>query len=304
MKAIFSVRSCLVSSAFLASSFLLFACGEGGGEQGGSSLDLGFNSKAPESVSLNLNGLMNFNGKSSEELFALRAKNVSAYPTLLQGAYQPSKTVFEIESKNPWWGIKGYLFKGRGISETDGLSRESAYFGNPLLLVCPEWYGTDMHWSGQRFPKADDFASSFPTYLPPAKATIYPKEKREEIRYDVMPYFNHVASMQNGPWKISSIGFDLRAYNARDFGFNYIYVDPNESKNISKLPPEVVAIGQQLTTRTRDTCAPACNDLITPDVLCGFKLKDLPAKCRLLLWKNKPASHLVANDMKVDLIFQ
>lgn len=282
--------------------FLLSACG-GGSTESGNNLDVGFNSKAPESISINLNGLMNYNGKSTDELMAMRLRNVNTHPELLTAPYKPSAQVFSIDGKNPWWGLRGYMFRGRGISTTDGMSRESVYFGNPYVLVCPEFYGTNMHWSSSRFPKDDDFAKVFPTYLQPQSVKIIPKEKREEITYDVMSYYNNVKSMLDSAWPISEIAFDLFAYNARDFGYNYLYIEPGKSSNISKMPPDVIPIDQVLGTKTRDTCAPTCNDISSPDALLGYKLKNLPAKCHILLWKAKPTSHVAPEDFRIDLIF-
>lgn len=299
------LHNCAKQLALLFSSIVLISScsgGSGGGDQG-NALDVGFHTKAPESVSITLNGLMNYNGKSAEELYALRSRTVAKYSELVPGTYKPSSSVFTIDGKNPWWGIRGYMFRGRNISSTDGMSRESVFFGNPLVLVCPEFYGTNMHWSPQRFPKDEDFVNVFPTYLQPQSVKIFPKEQREEVVYDVMHYYNDVKAMMDGNWPISEIAFDIFAYNARDFGYNYLYIEPNKSSNISKMPPDVIAIEQVLGTKTRDSCAPSCNDIITPDALIGYKLKNLPAKCHILLWKSKPASHVTPEDFKIDLVF-
>lgn len=280
------------------------ACGGGGGTGGGgpNNIDIGFTTKAPEKINITLNGLMNYNGKTAEELFALRSKAVAAHPELVTG-YKPTPDLFSIDSKASWWGMKGYVFRGKEIDKVEGLSRESAYFGNPYLLVSPEWYCTGMHWTNNRFPKDIDFANVFPTYVPPVSVTLFPKEKREQLVYDTMKYYNDVRSMQDGPWPISEVSFDLNAYNARDFGFNYLYVDSIQSSNLNKLPPQVIQITQSISTKHNSTCAESCNDLSTPEELQGFKIKNLPAKCFLKLWRQKPVSHTSDPDLKVELVF-
>lgn len=287
-------------------SFALSACAGGSGGGSGNNLDVGYSTKAPESVNIVLSGLMNYNGKTAEELYALRSKNVAAHPELLGGSsYKPSPDVFAIDSKSPWWSMKGYLFRSMIVDHTGGVSRESAYFGNPFLLVSPEWYGNDLHIPSGRFPNGDAFANVYPTYVPPMTVKIVPKEKREELSFEIMSYYNNVKSIQDGLYPITQIGFDLCAYNARDFGYNYIYVDANNTSNINKLPPEVISINQALGAKTRNTCAPSCNDEIgTPDELVGFRVKNIPAKIRLLLWQKKPTSHLAPHDFQVDMFFK
>ncbi len=287
--------------ASISISGLLSACG-GSSESGNNLLDIGFNSKAPEKVSITVNGLMSYNGRTVDDLSSHRVKFVSEHPELLKSPYKQTAEVFSFDGKSPWWGIKGHMFQGAGIDKTEGPSRESVYYGNPLLLVSPEWYGSNMHWSGNRFPNQKAFADVFPTYLPPVSATFYPKEKREEIVYDCMKYYNDVKALLNGNWPMSEITFDVRAYNARDFGYNYIYVDANKCTNLAKLPPNIITINQQITTKTRNTCGPSCNDMDTPDELTGFKLKALPAKCSFALWKKKPDTYLQSPDLRVDFI--
>ncbi len=287
-----------------ASGTVISSCGTQE-ESGQNQLDMGFDSKAPESVTLQLSGLMNYSGKTSEELLALRSKKVQEHPELLKGSYEPSSKLFAFDGSSPWWGTRGYLFRGSGgaVDSTDGVSRESKFFGNPFVLVCPEFFGDNMHWSRQRFAKTEDFARVFPTYVPPQSVTLYPKEKREEITYDLMSYYNSVRSMLDNNWKISDISFSLVGYNARDFGYNYIYVDAGSSSNMATLPSKVIAIGQSLIVKTKGSCAPKCNDLDGPPQMEGFKLRNLPAKCRLLLWRKEPESHVKTPDLKIDLVF-
>lgn len=290
-------------SKIFASSFVVLAVSAcGGNEESGNNLDIGFNSKAPEKIAIGLNGLQSYNGRTIDDLTSHRVKAISEHPELLKAPYKPSADVFSFDGKSPWWGIKGHMFPGAGLDNTEGPSRESVYYGNPLLLVSPEWYGSNMHWVGKRFGNQKDFANVFPTYLPPISVTFYPKEKREEVVYDCMKYYNDVKSLLNDSWPQSELTFDLRAYNARDFGYNFIYVDANNSRNLAKLPPNIIAINQQVTTKTRGSCAPSCNDINTPDELVGFKLKGLPAKCSFLLWKKKPDTYLQSPDLKVDFI--
>lgn len=285
----------LMAAAF---SISLAACG--GGEGPKNELDIGFHSKAPESVQLETTGLANYNGKTKEHLYELRSKAVNAHPNLLKSPYAPSANVFQIDDKANWWALKGFLFR-EAVDKVDGPSRESAFFGNPYMLVAPEWYADPITPAQSRFPKRSDFANVFPTYLQPASIKIFPKEQREEITYNIMPHYNMVKSMMSGNWPITNLGFNLNAYNARDFGFNFIYVDASKSKNLQKYSSDVKGIGQGIAQNK--SCAPSCNDVTgSPDDLLGIKLKDVPAQCHILLWKEKPSSYVVPADMTVDII--
>jgi hypothetical protein len=293
---------CILSSSVL----ILSSCSGGETGAGGNNLNVGYGTIAPDSLDLTSQfvGLMNYNGKTADELLALRTRKASAHPELLKGTYKPSPTLFQIDSKAPWWGLKGYLFRANGINPTEGLSRESPFFGNPYVLVAPELYGTNMHWSDQRFSTAQAFADNFPVFQQPVAIKIFPKEKREEITYHLMGFYNNVKAQLDTGWAISDVAFDLNAYNAEDFGYNYIYVDPSVSSNMGKLPPEVIKIDQTLMVKHRDTCGAACNDIDSPELMKGFKVKNVPARCHLLLWRNKPTSHLDPSDFTVDLLFK
>ncbi|MBX9721380.1 MAG: hypothetical protein K2X81_08305, partial [Candidatus Obscuribacterales bacterium] len=268
-------------------------------------LSVGYGTKAPDSVDIALQGLMDYNGKTAEQILAIRSKNVNAHPELISGTYAATPNVLALDSKSAWWSTKGYTFRANGGagSLTEGASRESASLGNPYLLVSPEWYLTIMNIPRTRFPKDADFARVFPTYVPPTSVKIFAKEKREEVTYNVMEYYNNIHSMLNDE-KISSIQFDLHTYNAKDFGYNYIYIEPGTSTNLNKYPPDVFENTQGLAVRTSKSCAPSCNDLVgTPAAVTDFQLTNLPAKCHMLLWRAKPSSHLMTPDFKIDLNF-
>ena len=282
-----------------ASAILLSSCGESPSST--NERDVGFHTKAPESVKVELQGLQNYNGKDATHLLANRSKVVQQNANLLKTPYVPTPSVFQIDTKSSWWSNKGYFF--RSVNATEGVSRESAYFGNPLILVCPEFYASSPVFAPTRFPNEATAANVFPSYLPPASVVITPKEKQEEIVYNVMSHYNMIKSMMKGPWPISKMSFNLNAYNARDFGFNYIYVDASKSENLQKCSSDVIPITQAITVRTRQSCAASCNDINEQDTLKGFALKDLPAKCHVLLWKEKPSSYVAPADMKVDIIF-
>ena len=73
---------------------------------------------------------------------------------------------------------------------------------------------------------------------------------------------------------------------------------------MGKLPPDVIKIDQTLMVKHKESCAPGCNDIDSPEGMKGFKVRNVPARCHLLLWRNKPTSHVDPHDFAVDLIFK
>jgi len=290
----------------LIAAFALSSCASNDGWATGiNKLNVGYGTKAGDVIDLKPNyaALMNYNKMTKPALLGLRSKSVAAHPELVEGTYAPSPGVFQFEGKASWYSMKGYIFRNMNAKPLDGPSRESAYYGNPFMLVVPEFYGANLSFDRLRFPDNDSFTKVYPLLWPPTSIKIFPKEKREEITYDLMAYFNFAKSVMDKTWKIPDINFDLIGYNAEDFGYHYLYIDAAESKNLGKMPPKVLKIDQAILVKSKDTCAQDCNDSYSPDELKHFNVTRLPAKCHMLLWNKLPVSHLVPCDFQVDLIF-
>ncbi|MBY0357614.1 MAG: hypothetical protein K2W82_06400 [Candidatus Obscuribacterales bacterium] len=296
--------SLLMPLIFLIAS--LQSCSGGPGSDSGNQLKLG-NESTSKLVSISNNGAAKFLGKKKEEILNLRAKFIAHHPELLNGTYVPSETIFGgITDGKDWWGAQGYAFYDQGIPAITGLSKESGLILNPFLLVFPYIQIKSVSWDTGRFPTIQEFSqSNFPVMPLPDRATIYPAEAREEISIDTMKIFNQANQVVSPPIQFSDIHFDLSAFNAKDFGYNYMYVDPSQSSNINKYPNAVIEISENFQAITADSPSGSCNELRSvDDAVKDFSLKDLPAKLHICLWKEKPASYLAKPDFSVTLKFQ
>ena len=80
--------------------------------------------------------LAEYDGMSKKELFARRKTIVDSFSGLGGENYQPDEKILgNIQDGKPWWGTEGILCKGQGSHASDGKSRESSYFENPMILL-------------------------------------------------------------------------------------------------------------------------------------------------------------------------
>lgn len=289
----------------LLSIVVLDACTTGSGSSG-NTLSLGRDAKAQSPITLTMNGEMNLNGKSKEEVLNYRKKYVAQHPELLAGDYQPDAATFgNISDGKDWWGIQGQVFHSMGsIPANTGLARDSIYLFNPFWLVAPNIIVKSVMRDATRFHTIKEFSQShFPTLALPKKIVIYPNEAREEFTYNVLDIYNRANEVTAKPIQFSNINFDLFSYNAKDFGYKYLYIDPNKSSNINKYPNAVIPISECFDTRSVDSVK--CNEAFPIDEkVTGFNFKSLPARLQINLWKDKPASSVVKPDFTVTLNFE
>jgi hypothetical protein len=215
----------------------------------------------------------------------MRRNAVRQYPMLLAANYSPRPAVFgQIEDLAPWWGIEGQFFHGSGIRSIDGPAEESRFILNPYLLVAAEF---DDRWSKDL---SESRLPGFPLICPPQQMIWKPREAYAEVSYD--------AACIRGRQKPE---FSLISYNARDFGFDYIYVSYADSKNVSKatIPNDAYANPQFIHRGGSCGYPGGCNNMspVTPDID-DIRLEGLPAKVTVRLWKGKPKSVAQAPDMR------
>ena len=88
------------------------------------------------------------------------------------------------------------------------------------------------------------------------------------------------------------------AYNARDFGFSYFYIDRARSENISsKSAKEPASINQYIHCGGSCGYPGGCNNMSPDQSELKIKVSALPAEAHIKLWKNKPAGKDQAPDM-------
>jgi hypothetical protein len=95
------------------------------------------------------------------------------------------------------------------------------------------------------------------------------------------------------PFDALSYRFGLIAYNARDFGFGYLYVDPVASKNVTRRGKLDSASDLLQFIHRGPSCniPGGCNNMSPPlPELDKWKATGLPAEAHIRLWKLRPVT--------------
>jgi hypothetical protein len=197
-------------------------------ETTGSPLALRIGERATtDRVDVNVHELLELDGKSREEIFAIRRQYLEREPALFDAAaYQPSSFVFgRMEDGRPWWGVDGlYVHGKRGELAKAGLSADSDWIVNPFAIVGVDPFS---FWE----LRANDAKAVGGRFEPKLVSVSWkPKARVVELNYDVSDYFalGYARSPEAAYGEILS----LNTKNAQDLGFRYIYLDKAESKHI------------------------------------------------------------------------
>lgn len=237
--------------------------------------------------------LAKFNGITQQELYKARTNAAEKYKNLLLDTYEPSDLIFgQCENKKPWWGVWGMHVFREGQHAIEGPSKESGYVLNPYRLFAAEANNVGL-WDKAKMSDEDMRNPSFPYLWNSGPVLFNAKTGIAQVIYDISDYNKRLAA-----WKkcmrfpVDSInGFSLIGYNARDFGYSYVYLDPIRSKNIAKWRAQPVNITQFLHCGGSCGYPGGCNNM-SPHIreLDSNKLLQLPARAYLKLWKLEPES--------------
>jgi hypothetical protein len=246
---------------------------------------------APIDVAINPLGDLNFRTKA--EIFNWRAQILSKSPELLLSAYTPTPEIFErIEDGRPWWGVKGAFVWGAGQRSIEGLSEESRFVLNPLLLVGAN-PNTALMWDGKTISDKDLADNAFPYVWLPQTLRWYPPQALVEVVYDITAFNKELearkAKLKTSPDTVNRFG--LIAYNARDFGYNYIFLHLDKSINVTADEPnkEPVQIVQMIHCGGSCQYPGGCNNM-SPAMpkIDYFRFSALPARAHITLWRDRP----------------
>lgn len=268
---------------------------------GDNTLSLGENSPIYSQLDLLPNAPQDLNFKSKAEILAIRTQLAGQYPQLLLHEYQPSAEVFEkIEDGKPWWGLHGESLWGEGKRSIEGAAEESRFLLNPFLLVGANPYTYNI-WDPARTGDDDMSRPDFPfTWLPRA-LHWWPRKATAEAVYAVSDYNAQLYNRRN-KLRVEKISpkFALVAYNARDFGYQYLWVATDRSVNIQCLrkPSNPTKITQMI--HCGNTCGypGGCNNM-SPSLpeIDELAYCQLPARALIYLWKDKPRDAKQPPDM-------
>jgi len=254
----------------------------------------------PGPIEIPLQPIAEFDFKSRQEILHDRANAVSALRSspgltdIIPETYAPLSAVFgQIESGAPWWGLHGIFFFGPGQRSINGPSEESRFLLNPLLLV---GVVENRAFTTKEYP--DQFLSYYPQLR---GLSIMPASHTIEARYNVRGYLDYLHHIQGHVGEKPQ--FSLSAYNARDFGFNFIAIDTSRSKNVSTLMPTTTIAPNLHYIHRGGSCGypGGCNNMSPYQSEIEFWAPTLPAEVVVKLWRWRPSNPQTLADATVVL---
>ncbi len=232
-----------------------------------------------------LNEPMELDFKTRAEIMDIRKYYVDQYRDLLEGEYVPYGPLFlRIVDNRPWWGIEGEFCHGVGQHSIDGASEETRFFINPFLLL-----GLD---ESKVFTFSPDTPCS-PTFPRPVTLHWHASDAKAVVTYDISRFFRE-RGRQPKSWGDYHI-LSFESFNARDFGYEYIFASPALSQNVTGVDQSHM-FHEACPLRSFIHCGRSCGypggcnneSPYEPDL--RFRITDTPATLYCKLWKNKPDS--------------
>lgn len=244
------------------------------------------------------------NFRTKAEILELRRRYVALTPNLVAPPYDPSPEVFgQIEDNKPWWGLAGQAIWGSGSNSSLGAAEESRFIVNPFLLAGANPAVVEI-WDPEKIHDEDWQRSDFPACWEPTFIKWWPQQSLMQVEYPVTQYNQDLYNWRMKMRTDQIIpAFGVVAYNAIDFGLNWIYIDTAKSLNIENInhpSAEAVKIGQYIHCGGTCGIPGGCNNM-SPEVraIDKIKYKALPARAWVSLWRNKPSNINAKPDMVV-----
>lgn len=147
----------------------------------GNKLNLDSNDKNTYNIAINSPTELDF--LSKEKIFNQRKMYTSMQQKFIDKKYTPSEEVYgQIESNKPWWGQIGINCHATSKTSLQGLSEESRFLNNPLLLL-----GVDTNYAFN-VPKWN--CSGF--YPSPFGLKITPHTRTIDVTYNLSNFFEQI----------------------------------------------------------------------------------------------------------------
>jgi hypothetical protein len=250
------------------------------------------------SIDITIERLIDLNFKTRAQLSTLRYRAVMKYPQLLAKQYAPDAATFgQIEDRKPWFGTLGLAYYGIGKDSIKGPSVQSMHFINPYLLVGD---GTVGSLPKDKVTEKDLGCRTYPTMLQASNLKWYPQARRAEVTYEKTAYEKEMCAAFNYSNYTLSGQTQFALTNARDMGFNYVFIPPSWASNIHVGSPMKSAMPIPHFIHCGTSCGypGGCNNL-SPETawLDNFTIEKLPAKIGFSFWINPPKTGREPPDM-------
>ncbi len=262
-------------------------------------------------VDVALHDPVDFDGLTREAVLALRRANVALHPALVSG-YEPHSRIYgRIVDGLPWWGMVGQFRYGPGPRSTEGASEEARFVLNPFVLVGAELFGAS-RWGGFRWDQ-DAVARSglsdeeLPLAVEPTSLTWWPDQSRAEVVYDATGLIEGVAPYTVEPPTLPLGGTYLYPQNARDLGFDFLYLDLDASDQVTQRDPSSTPFRVRSFIHHGGSCRypGGCNNG-SPHIteVARIQIEALPARLVLKLWRKRPEDASSVADMEFAIRFE
>lgn len=259
---------------------------------GANELATGKTAKSSGAIQIPVVSVSKLNGITMEQLYKMRTDAVERYKKLLGDTYEPNDAIFGMcESKKPWWGVWGMQLYREGERSIEGPAKESVYILNPFRLVAAEATNVGL-WNPKLVTKEDMQNPDFPFLWKSGPVTFNPSKATAEVSYDISKYNDSLKQWKNKRLANKDVsGFSLIAYNARDFNYSHIYLDPQKSFGVKPWATnKSVAITQMLHCGGSCGYPGGCNNMSPFIAEMDYNtLSKLPARAYLKLWKEEPS---------------
>lgn len=252
---------------------------------------------------LNVNSPSEYDYLSKQQIFDIR-KNYVKNSLFNNASYEPNTEVFgNIIDNKPWWGsirCNQLNYKGDYHENIEGPSNVSVQMNNPNALV-----GLSMPYIPWDIGNNKEFCTSDYAKFLPLSLQYNRKDKLIVAKYKLTKKFLKLRTNING--KLTRYVIQLSGLNARDFGYDYMYIF---NENNIKMYSEYNNATEDIST-FRDyihlggSChyKDGCNNISPMQNNLMFSVTHLPAEINIKLWKKKPINKYVKADMYYRIIF-
>lgn len=220
----------------------------------------------------------------------MREKEVAKYPQLLSEPYTPGESFDLLEGGKPWWGLYGLHVFREGKRSIEGPSKESVYFLSPFRLVAAEANNIGV-FRPNSLTVQELKTPGFPFYWNSRAVKFDARNAMSQETYDVTGYHRALAKwLPKLKRDVVVQGFSLIAYNARDMGLYYMYLDPKNSLNVQKWSSrDALEIPQMLHCGGSCGYPGGCNNMSPHrEETDNNRLTKLPARAYVKLWRERP----------------
>ena len=252
---------------------------------------------------IKVNPMSDYDYLSKQQIYDIR-KNLVKNSLFASKNYEPAKPVFgAIADNKPWWGTTScnqLNYKGDYHERIEGPSKVSAQMNNPNALV-----GLSLPFLPWQESFNEEFCTGTYSRFLPISIQYSEKDNLIVAKYRLTKKFLKFRARING----KNIGYpiQLSGLNARDFGYNYVYIynstnidmfDNNSAADDVRIFSDYIHLGG--SCKYKD----GCNNISPMQYDKMFKVKALPAEINLKLWKEKPTNKYIKADMYYRIIFE